>query len=772
MLVHVHAALLSCALLAVQLTEGEPAAVDREVDARDEPAPAADEAAAVGWSADDATPREAPALPPGEAPVPPRAERTATWVPVRGRVLARGTRRPLFGAALLVGTESLGETDEVGRFAIELPPGAHRLLVQSPGYEPESVTVEVGTTPIALVLRLTPRQTGERFETVVVAPEKQAERIALREEELTRTPGSLGDPLRVIESLPGVAQVVWPLAMYNVRGANPGNTGMFLDGVRLPALYHFALGPSVIHPFLIEQVDFYPGGYPARFGRFVSGIVSAQTQSPQVDRAHVSADLRLFDVGGIVAVPLSQGRTQIALAGRYSYSGYLLSRLAPGFNLAYWDYQLRVEHRTDHGRLTLFAFGSGDVLEREGATSGRTVVDPINAKLRFHRVSLDWRAPLGKGRLNAGLVAGHDRSESFIPQVNNLPVGVASVLGVARVGYLLPLGPTLELETGVDAEAQHLDPDRVAIALPEQDILRRRGAFMGGAFVALAWQPRPWLLLSPGARLDYFAEEGTTRLAPGPRLNARARLGEAVWLKGSLGRFAQMPSLPVAVPGFESFGLRSLGLQSSTQGSLGVEAGLGDQATAEATGFLQRMDVTDLSSIFNYDVQAPLLQMRPGRAYGVEVMLRRPARHRLHGWLAYTLSRSERALPPYWERVASDWDQRHILNLVASWRLGGGYQVGGRFRYNTGRPYPVFNKRSLIEDVQAVEYSKLPDFHQLDFRFDRRWVFDAYVLDAYVELINATLTEQVFDIKIRNDGSVERVGFRAALPSIGLHVEW
>src|SRR5206468_8736724 len=130
-----------------------------------------------------------------------------------------------------------------------------------------------------------------------------------------------GDPFRVVESLPGVSQVAWPLAIYAIRGANPGNTGFFIDGVRIPALFHFALGPSVIHPFFLKEIDFYPGGYPAQFGRYTAGIVNAPTTAPPSDRIQVSAVARLFDAGGFVVSPFDQGRGSVAVAGRVSYTG-------------------------------------------------------------------------------------------------------------------------------------------------------------------------------------------------------------------------------------------------------------------------------------------------------------------------------------------------------------------------------------------------------------------------------------------------------------------
>src|SRR5205085_1280868 len=147
----------------------------------------------------------------------------------------------------------------------------------------------------AVPLRLQPSG-GFSYQTVVEPPPAH-ERVRLEADELTKTPGTMGDPLRAIETMPGVSAVAWPAAVYAVRGANPGNTGFFLDDVRIPALFHLALGPSVIHPYFFEGMDFYPGGYPAHYGRYVGGLVSAQTRAPATDAVHAAADVRLVDAG-------------------------------------------------------------------------------------------------------------------------------------------------------------------------------------------------------------------------------------------------------------------------------------------------------------------------------------------------------------------------------------------------------------------------------------------------------------------------------------------
>jgi hypothetical protein len=62
----------------------------------------------------------------------------------------------------------------------------------------------------------------------------------------------------------------------------------------------------------------------------------------------------------------------------------------------------------------------------------------------------------------------------------------------------------------------------------------------------------------------------------------------------------------------------------------------------------------------------------------------------------------------------------------------------------------------------------LSPFLQLDVRVEKRFVFANYLLDAYIELDNATLTEQPEAILRQADGSLKRTGFRIILPSVGI----
>src|SRR4029079_8003572 len=102
---------------------------------------------------------------------------------------------------------------------------------------------------------------GGVYETRVRGEATHPEEIktTLSKAELTTVPGTMGDPLRVIQSLPGVARYPYGLGLLIVRGANPADTGVFIDTLNVPLLYHLLIGPSVLSPYLLDKVDFFPG---------------------------------------------------------------------------------------------------------------------------------------------------------------------------------------------------------------------------------------------------------------------------------------------------------------------------------------------------------------------------------------------------------------------------------------------------------------------------------------------------------------------------------
>jgi hypothetical protein len=351
------------------------------------------------------------------------------------------------------------------------------------------------------------------------------------------------------------------------------------------------------------------------------------------------------------------------------------------------------------------------------------------------------------------------------------PIKVRAFSVAPRVVYERSLGDAVELRAGGEALAQRFAAEAPVFGPRRGDVARPRDAFTQALFAALAIRVGRSLSISPGVRGDLFAEQGTHRFAVEPRLDARLAFSDALALKVTGGRFVQMPTLPLNVSGFEAFGLADLGLQTSLAASAGLEATLPAAVTATVTTFGQRLRVTDVRNI-DLDMPDPaaadFLVMRRGWAAGLEVLVRRADQGRVFGWLSYTLSWSLRE-DDNGVLGRSDWDQRHVASLVSGYRLGGGYSVGARAHYQTGRYAPIFGS--------GGQYRELPAFYQLDLRADRRFVFDRFVLTAFVDLGNVTATRQVFQLQSAYDPATRKQvvveeSYRLPLPTVGLHAEF
>jgi hypothetical protein len=674
-----------------------------------------------------------------------------------GRVLAKGGRRVVPGASLIAGTAEVGTTDSLGDFSVDLPCGPTTLALLAAGFERLTMTIDAcRELPAPLTLRLLPAAGTSGHQTVVRANSPQPS-VRISGEELVKTPGTLGDPLRVIESLPGVATVAWPAPLYAIRGSNPGNTGFFLDGIEIPTLFHLALGPSVIHPYFFGGLDFFPGGYPARFGRYVGGIVTAETRAPPADMTHASVDLRLFDVGAMVSAPIAGGA--VAAAARYSYAGELVTLLGEDVRVQYWDYQVRADRRAGPFQLSLLAFGSSDVFS-PSLTDNTKELD-----LAFHRLSLRAAVPLAGGALQGSLTFGTDHSRA--PVLETFPVMVDALSAAPRLSYGRSFGP-VAMAIGFDGKFAHYDPVVTGPMQPsgDWDLFERRDSRMLAAYASATVSVGRWLTVTPELRLDSYDENGAFAQDLGPRLSAWLALGDDTALRASGGRFTQLPSLPLQIPGAQDFGLRLLGLQSSWKASLGVETKHFAATELSVTGFVQSLVLTELRNPTTTDpdpLADDFLARRDALAYGVELLARRPLTQRLHGWISYTLSQSLRAygggaIGP------GDWDERHVLNLVLSYLIGGN-TLGVRAHYNTGRPY-------FLYDTGGDQYQRLPAYYQLDLRADRRILYDKFTLDLYAELENATFDRQVYSITQIYTGALVQHSYLIVLPSIGLRAEF
>ncbi len=254
-------------------------------------------------------------------------------VTISGQVVERGTRRKLAGIIVSVAELGLDAiTDDGGEFFFHgVPAGKYTMLAVDQRYARLKRGLTLEAKDRSVTVRLWMRRKGSNpYETVVEGEREVLEvtKRTLHRRQLTTVPGTFGDPIRVIQSLPGLARTPFGTGALLIRGSNPDDSGIFLDGHRIPLVFHFLGGPSILNPEFLEKIDLYPGGFPARFGRSIGGIVAVDTRSSKSDGIHGSADIDLLDASAYIRVPVGK-RGSFSVAGRRSYLDFMLGFFLP-----------------------------------------------------------------------------------------------------------------------------------------------------------------------------------------------------------------------------------------------------------------------------------------------------------------------------------------------------------------------------------------------------------------------------------------------------------
>ena len=575
--------------------------------------------------------------------------------------------------------------------------------------------------------------------TVDIRGEKPPPSVStLSRAEVRQIPGTLGDPFRALEALPGVTPIVSGLPYFYVRGAPPGNVGYYLDGVRVPYLFHIGVGPSVVNPAMVERVNLYSGGYPAEFGRFAGAIVTADTTSPRVD-FHGEGTLRLFDAGAMAETGFAGGRGTAMLGGRYSYTAKLLPLFTPNTGLDYRDYQARVTYDlSPRDRIRLVAFGAYDLLTDK--TDG---IERIAFGSEFYRFDLRYERLLPSGgSLRWGMTFGYDQSR-LGPQRN-----AQDKLFATRVSLTQPLHRTLTLHAGLDAQFDHYTADKRRWADPRDPETRAydnlfppRDDTALAVYADYEWQMDRRVKLTPGLRFDAYRSGQATATSFSPRLSMTAQVHPHIRILHTVGVATQPPGFVIPVPGM-AIGNLHRGLQKSVQASAGLEVELPWGVTTTVTAFDNVfLNMSDILNIQRPQVALEMDLRTQGYGRGLEVYLRRRFTAKLGGFVSYTLSQSMRT--SYKSTFPSAFDRRHVLNAALGYEFPKKIRAGARVTFYTGTPSPTYN---AADPWTRRDPPRNPSFFRLDLRVEKRFELrNQRWLSITAEMINSTLSKETIN---------------------------
>jgi len=742
---------------------------------------------------------------PGAGAAQPTAPARAPKVNFAGTLIERGTRLPLAGVMVTVfrddaepasersggagerrsatGFEAM--TDANGRFEFyDLAPGDWKVLADPPGYYPLRTTETVAAGQRVDATYHVERASYNPYDVTVTAtrPRKEVSRTVLTADEIDKVPGGAGDPLTVVQNFAGVARSLEGFLI--VRGSAPEDSQFVLDGTTIPFIYHFGGLKSVFPVGILESIEFYPGNFGTQFGRATGGIVDVRVKDLKPKKLGGYADVSLIDTGVYLEMPLGENGG-LALAGRRSYiDGVLNLALSDDSSVSletapvYYDAHVLANYRPAPAHdLRAYALFSDDRLEI--LFDNPADIDPgcegnrINNATRFYRGLLTYRyVPGDRFENTLRLSGGRDKFSLSGGQLRfDFDVISAQVREMATVR----LGKGLAVTVGGDVLWSNTDA-LIALPPPEKegepegpfdidnlittDVDDQR-AFDPAGFAEIEVRPIPDLLLLPGLRVDRFDRTETTVIQP--RFTARWQLRPEFTVKGGVGLFAQEPQLDETN---EEFGNPDLEPERALHTSAGVEWKPLPYLSLDMTGFYKNLwhqvSPSDRMQMTEDGTMAPIRYDNGGTGdvYGMEFVARHDFNANLTGWLTYTVSRAERLDTDETEKRLFDFDQTHILTVVASYLLPRNWLLSGRFRLVSGNPNtPVvgatYNASTDRYDPTfgEVNSDRAAPFHQLDLRLDKRWIYENWIFNAYLDIQNVYNQENAEGVSYNFDYS-------------------
>lgn len=718
------------------------------------------------------------------------APATATF---EGVVRDRATQRPLAGVEVALENGPRATTDENGKFVFRgIEPGKHAITLSGPKLTAlrTEETFEAGKRLEAVydVAAPAPAEAGadaDDLELVITAPalEKHVVAMEVSAAEGRRLPGTAGDVLKVIESMPGVARAQVGSGALVVWGAAPDDTRVYVDGVRVPRLYHGGGLRSVVATDLVDAVELAPGGYGAAYGRGLGGLVTVRTRRLSEPDLHASAGVDLLDASAAVRAPIGE-RLHVAIAARRSHLDAILDPLSGGdakdfFPIPrYEDAQARVAYEVAKDeRAEITWLHSADEVSRVASSA-----DPLLRKLDERRLSFERvYARYEKGAVSVVPWFGVDRARRT-DRFGEVPASLEqdTTLYGFRAAYRGSVTKVLSLNAGLDAEVNDARLRRSgSITTPAREgDLRVFGQVPEDRANADQWKVVT-AGLAPFAELDAALLDGRVHVTPGvrfdpyfvsvsrktpavgdtpgvgsfrqdaaldPRLAVRWQANDLLVLRGAYGRYHQ---LPAAEDLSAVFGNPLLPAASGDHFVFGSALKVFPKTSLETTAFLTLSDGLAMRNPVPSPLLAEaLLPIGEGRSYGMQVMLRQELSHRVAGWVSYAVSRSERRDTEASPWRPSDYDQTHVLSAVARVDLGHGWEVGARARWSSGFPRTAVTGAlyDARRDVFAPEFAsknrdRIPAFLQLDLRGSKRWTLPYGALEAYLEVQNVTNRE-------------------------------
>ena len=695
-----------------------------------------------------------------------------------GRVREARTGEPVVGASVYLDSPNIGvATDQFGSYALTMPTGRHTLNIRGLG-------IKASKRQLMLYadgrLDIEAPQDVTTLKEVLVQGEQDRNVVALRMgvakldiKTIKTIPTAFGeaDIMRVVLMLPGVKSIGEGNTGMSVRGGGTDqNLVLFNDATIYNPAHLFGFF-SAFNPDVVKSVELYKSAIPAKYGGRLASVLDIVTREGNRKQLAGNGGVGLLTSRLTLEGPLVKDKGSFLVGGRTSYSDWLL-HLAPDASLKsssaqFYDLSANLSYDfNDRNAVYATGYFSRDRFRLASDTTYRYGSIAASAKWKHNFSNKLYGVLTGTySQYDYGIGSARNPTTAsdyayrlaqktamadfsyYHNATHTLEFGTSSILYNITPGSLTPAGAEslvvpdqLQAEKGLES----------AVYLADRIEVSQRFSVYAGLRYSLfnALGPRLVNQYLAGASRTENTLTGTTAYGSGQvlatyqgpegRLSAKYMLTDNSSVKASYTRmrqYIQQLSNTTTVSPIDSWKLSDSNIrpQVGDQVSLGYYHNFRNNTleTSVETYYKGMRDFLDYKNgaqlFLNHHIETDVVNAR-GRAYGVEVMVRRTA-GKLNGWVSYTYARSLAQVNTPTEQVnggrwyPTNYDKPHDVTLVSNYRFSQRFSASVNFNYTTGRPITLPLAKYYVDNALRVFYSdrnayRVPDYYRVDLAFN------------------------------------------------------
>ncbi len=639
-----------------------------------------------------------------------------------GMVSDKDSQKPIPSVNILVDDKPVAESDSKGRYSVlNIPIGTHNVKFERVGYETKvrtNVIIQKGQTTVinvhmkreAIVLKGTVITAKNYFDKNSDTPVSTK---SLDIDEIKTQPAGVYDIQRSIQALPAIVSGTDSQNEIIVRGGNYGENEFVMDNIELANPNHFAWpgtggGPvSIISSEFVDNVEFYAGVFPGRFGDKVSSVLNLTTRDG-ANYFKTKLDVGMAGYGVTFEGPFKKDKSAFLL----SYHKSFLSLIKKSFGLtAEPKYQSIFGKESfyydDNSKLTLNQIWAYDLINikhgqaKVAQAAGYTKYD-IDAKSGQYTFGGTYKKILSNSYYTLTLYNNSNWWDQKVFQSSQNDYSLyysykfKEYLNALKFSYFIPDTNFGNLEFGSSVKWDYADkntyaqPDTFFIYDPNQDeavivdtlrdengniivnkisendrVKRRVSAIKNAAYAQFE-KNFTFATLTANLRYDYLNYNKSFRVSP--RFTMQIPLGNKTNINFGIGRNYQSPSYEIFTANEQN---KNLVPKYADQAVVGADYLFAEDIKLTCETYYKRYKDVPISYAYitpdSLDRSSYMVPKGKGFAKGIEFFLQKKVKNNFWGTISYSYSVAQ-AYDPRDETGKTlynwDFDYRNVFTLI------------------------------------------------------------------------------------------------------------